>query len=172
MKRIQSARVVAMLLCVAAFGAASIGCKSTDPADKKRGPVATEVNAASDRILWMVTLLALEKSGFPQGSELDPASMVATSGWHMSLAPFKGDGYREQAVVEIDRLGDKRYVVDVRVRRERNDSLTNPLDPTVAKWVGEADNLDRARLVLQHIQSVLGDDIEVGRRRSATFTQP
>ena len=156
---------LALVLCLCPL----VGCASTK--GDERGPVATEVTAASDRILWMVTLMALEKTGFPPGSELDPSTMVATSGWNMSLAPFKGDGYREQAVVELDRLGDKRYLIDIRVKRERNDSLTYPLDPTVAEWAREGDNIDRARLVLQHIRSVLGDDMEVGRRRSGTFTE-
>lgn len=147
-----------------------LACASTK--EDVRGPVSTEVTAASDRILWMVTLMALEKTGFPPGSGHDPASMVATSGWFMSLAPFKGDGFREQAVVELERLEGKRYLVDVRVKRERNDSLTNPLDPTVADWKREGDNLERARLVLQHIQSVLGDEMQVGRRRSDTFDKP
>jgi hypothetical protein len=113
-----------------------------------------------------VTLLALEKSGFPPGTDLNPGDMVAISGWMMSLAPFKGDGYREQATVWLERLEGHQYQVDVRVVRERNESLTNPLDPTVAKWKTDADNLQRARLVLQHIQSELGTDFEVGVKRS------
>jgi len=157
---------LAIVLCLSALA----GCASTN--DGRPGEYEVEVSAASDRILWMVTILALEKTGFPPGSDLDPSSMTAVSGWKMSLAPFKGDGFREQAIVHMERLEAKRYGIDVRVRRERNDSLTNPLDPSVAKWVGEKDNQDCARLVLQHILSQLGGEFEVGARRSKKFEEP
>lgn len=165
--KIRMRTLLALALCLVPLAA----CASTKKKDE-RGPVSAEVTVPSGNILWKVTLLALEKTGFPPGSGHDPGNMIARSGWDMSLAPFKGDGWREQAIVELERLGDKRFLIDVRVTHERNDSLTNPLDPTMAKWVKEEDNLPRARLVMQHVQAVLGETIEVGRRRSETFTRP
>jgi hypothetical protein len=146
------------------------GCRSTTAAASRWGEgewSEATLAAASDRVLWQVTLLSLEKAGFAPGTKMDPVELEARSAWRMSLAPFKGDGFREQAIVRYARLGQGRYDVGVRVRRERNDALDNPLDPARAKWVEEGDNVERARIVLQFVRSFLGEEpIEVGPKQS------
>ena len=60
-----------------------------------------EVPAASDRVLWKIALLALDKQGYPLASGLDPSAMVVTTGWKTQLAPFSGEGFRTRAEVRI-----------------------------------------------------------------------
>jgi hypothetical protein len=148
-------------------------CRSSDPAEPERpGAGRTEVAAPSDAILKQVTLLALDKAGFPPGAERERSDLKVTSGWNMSLAPFKGEGFRERAVVSYERLAGGRYGVEVRVSRERNDELERPLDPALAKWRSEPDNEERARIVLQHIRSMLGSELEVGAPPSRQLRRP
>jgi hypothetical protein len=167
MRRASAGRLAALCLALAV---AIPGCSSTESSRWGKGEWAeSSLAAASDRVLWQVTLLSLEKAGFAPGTEMDPVELEARSSWRMSLAPFKGDGFREQAIVRYERLGGGRYEVGVRVRRERNDAMDNPLDAARAEWVEEPDNLERARIVLQFVRSFLGEEaIEVAPRQSET----
>ena len=100
--------------------------------------------------------LALRKTSFPVGAGLDPARLTATSGWKISLAPFKGKGFREQAVVQFTRETQPgRYKAEVRVKRERNEDLVRPMDLTYAQWEAEPDDVERARVVLHFIEALL-----------------
>lgn len=128
------------------------GCQLPPPTPEWRED---RVVASSERILWEVTVLALEKTGFPIGAKLDPGKLEATSGWMISLAPFRGKGFREQCEVRYTPESDREYKVAVRVRREKNDDLLHPLDLSYAEWVPEPDNADRARIVLQYIRAML-----------------
>ncbi|MFN0243353.1 MAG: hypothetical protein ACKVWV_10720 [Planctomycetota bacterium] len=129
------------------------GCMSSRP---EPGWVRAPVVPASDRVLWEVTALALEKTGFPIGSGFEPGSRSGTSGWRMSLAPFKGKGFREQCVVRFAPSGPDDLTAEVRVIRDKNDDVSHPLDPSYADWKPEPDNVVRAQIVLQYIQSMLG----------------
>jgi len=128
----------------------------------------SKVTASSERVLWEVTLLALEKAGFPIGAKVDPAKLSATSGWMISLAPFRGKGYREQCEVRYTPEGTRTWKVEVRVRREKNDDLVRPLDLTYAQWVSEPDNEERARIVLQYVKSMLGTGWKEADKEGAT----
>ena len=139
--------LVALVLLLAA------GCASTEPKPEWRSDV---VVAESERVLWEVTVLALEKTGFPIGAKLEPDKLVATSGWMISLAPFRGKGFREQCEVRYTPESEREYRVEVRVRREKNDDLLHPLDLSYAEWVPEPDNPERAQIVLQYIRGMLG----------------
>lgn len=134
------------------------GCAMTEPRPEW---VATRVEAGNERLLLEVTELALRKTGFPVGAGLDPAKLSATSGWKISLAPFKGKGYREQAIVKYTRLAPRKFGVEVRVKRERNEDLVRPMDLTYAEWEPDPDNVERARVVLHFVQSLLSTGEEV-----------
>ena len=108
--------------------------------------------------------MAVQKSGFPIGSGIDPGHLTLVSGWHTSLAPFRGAGFREQCEVKYDRIVPRRYQASIRVRREKNDDILRPLDITYAQWKQEPDDYDRARTVMQHIRSLLDTDVEVGSK--------
>jgi len=156
-----------LLLFVASFALAA-SCSTISWLTGSGEPTAVwvpgEVQAQDDRLLLDVTALALQKSGFPIGTGVDPNTLTIRSGWHNSLAPFKGKGYRELCEVRYEKQGARKYKVAVRVRHEKNDDLHRPLDLSYAEWVPEADDVDRARIVLQHIHSLLDTDIEVGEK--------
>ncbi len=118
--------------------------------------IETTIEAPSDSILWDVTRLSLQKTGFPIGTGLERGKMLAVSGWHTSLAPFKSDGFRERAHIEYAPQGSRRYGVKVRVEREVNEDITHPLDLSYAKWESAPDNVTRAQIVLGYIKATLG----------------
>lgn len=161
MIRRQLARMspAALLLVLALL---PVSCTSLEP---KPAWLEREVGAGSDPLLMDCTALAIQKSGFPIGSGIDPGGLVAVSGWHISLAPFKGKGYREQCEVRYARLSAGKYKVSIRVRRDKNDDILHPIDLTYAVWVRQPDNVDRARMVMQHIQSLLGTGVEISSSR-------
>ncbi|MDZ4773112.1 MAG: hypothetical protein SGI72_08245 [Planctomycetota bacterium] len=113
------------------------------------------LTAPSDSILWDVTRLSLQKTGFPLGTGLERGKLLAVSGWHTSLAPFKGDGFRERAHIEYVPQGDRKYGVKVRVEREINQDITHPLDLSYAEWESDRDNVTRAQIVLGYVRAML-----------------
>ena len=159
MIRIPAARLAALVLGLALSLAPA--CKSSEPEPRW---IRHEVEAGNDRLLLDVTGLALQKSGFPVGAGIDPGHLVAVSGWHHSLAPFRGKGWRAQCEIRYQRLGPRRYAASIRVRREKNDDILRPLDLTYAKWIPDQDDTERARTVMQHIRSLLDTSFEVERR--------
>lgn len=118
------------------------------------------LEAPSDTILWDVTRLSLEKTGFPIGTGLDRGKLIAVSGWHTSLAPFKSDGFRERAHIQYTPTGGRTYAVKVRVERETNEDITHPLDLSYADWKSQADNVTRAQIVLGYIKATLGPELK------------
>lgn len=138
---------------------AAAGCKAPAPTPQW---ASARVQSGNERLLFEVTELAFKKRGFPVGAGLDPAKLTASSGWRISLAPFKGKGRREQAVVQFSREKEPgRYKVEVRVRRERNEDIVRPMDLTYADWEADQDDLESARVVLQFIVSLLSTGGEV-----------
>jgi hypothetical protein len=135
-----------------------LACKSSAPEPQWQND---ELSATSEHVLWEVTVLALEKEGYPVGSGLDPATLIATSGWKISLAPFKGKGWQAQAQVKYELAAPGRYKINVRVRRQLNQNLAKPLDLSYAEWEDAPDDTERALVLLQRIRSYLGNDIEI-----------
>jgi hypothetical protein len=145
-------------LRAALLGVLVAGCASSN----KGGDWETaEVRAASQRVLWQITAVAIEQEGFPIGAGLDPSTQVATSGWRLDLAPFKSTGYREQVQVKTERLEPGRFKLFVRVSKESNEDLTAPTDPSRAKWKKAPSDPERARILIQRIKSLLGTELEL-----------
>jgi hypothetical protein len=134
------------------------GCKSNEPMPKW---IHTDVEAANDRTLIDVTAIALQKSGFPVGAGIDPGNLTVLSGWHTSLAPFRGQGWRERCEVRYVKKSPGHYEVAIHVRREKNDDLVHPLDIAYAVWIQEEDDVDRSRAVMQHLRSMLDPEVKV-----------
>jgi hypothetical protein len=150
--------LVPLLLVLAPVGACAW---NSEPEPRWRG---VEVSAPSDRVLWKVTLLSMEKMGFPLAAGLDPGAMVATSGWRTTLAPFRGQGYRTQAEVRMEPVAPGRWHVDARVKRQTNESLAKPLDPRQAEWEWASDDELAATILLQHVRSFLETEIPLTER--------
>ena len=128
------------------------GCLTPKPDPKWVGG---DVKVSSERVLWDLTRMALEQNNFPVGAGLDPAKMVAESGWMHSLAPFRGKGFRERCHIEWKRVAEGHWNLRVRVEREINNDISHPLDMSYAEWDPDPDNEDRAKLVTQYIRSML-----------------
>jgi len=126
---------------------------------------AEEIPMCSQMRLWEITRLAMEKNGFPiVASGFDPKERTAVSGWDRQLHPFKGNGIRERVHVRFRRSENAgQLVVGVRVEQEVNENLARPLDPEYAEWIEADDNPDRAKVVLQYMRSMLGQELSVGK---------
>lgn len=123
-----------------------------------------EIEVPSERLLWEVTVFALEKEKFPVGSRLDPTQLTALSGWRNSLAPFKGKGRRERAEIRYTALGPKLYRVEVRVEREINQDPVRPMDLSYAQWESAPDSQEAAMVLLQRIRSWIQPGLEMRAR--------
>lgn len=151
-------RLLIRLAACAALTAAA--CHVPQPAQW----VPQEIPMCSTMRLWEITRLAMEKNGFPivqQG--FDPVEHSVVSGWDRDLHPFKGNGIRERVHVRYKRSENAgKLILGVRVEAESNDNLAKPLDPEYAEWIEAPDNTTRAKVVLQYLQSMLGQELEIG----------
>ncbi|MFT7670225.1 MAG: hypothetical protein ACI8X5_002933 [Planctomycetota bacterium] len=126
---------------------------------------AEEIPMCSTMRLWEITRMAMEKNGFPIVKiGFDPKDNITVSGWQRSLHPFKGRGIRERVYVRFRRSENAgQLVLGVRVEQQINENLAKPLDPEYADWQPSNDNPDRAKVVLQYMRSILGQELNIGR---------
>lgn len=118
-----------------------------------------EVESPSDRVVWALTLLALESQGFPPGAR-DPAAGEVTSGWKTDLQPFRGEGQRRRARVRLQPLEPGRWKVEARVQVELNQNLVSPLDASRAEWEPGPDDEKASQVLLQHVRARLQPELE------------
>ena len=125
--------------------------------------VEARVATRSETVMYDVVHMSLHKAGYPVGIGADKAARRIVTGWYVSEAPFKGEGYRQKATVQYAPVAEDRFDVRVRVERETNESL-RPLDPRYAKWEQAQDNVRDAERILQYVRSYLSDgsDFEAG----------
>lgn len=156
-----AARLLLALACLT-LALAHSSCAST----KRHPPVwqVDEIEVPSERLLWEVTVFALEKERFPLGTRLDPTTLTAVSGWRNSLAPFKGKGRRERAEVRYTAIGPRLYRVEIRVEREINQDPVRPMDLSYAKWESAPDSAEAAMVLLQRIKSWIAPGFEMRSR--------
>jgi hypothetical protein len=124
--------------------------------------VETDLEVPSERVLRQVALLALEKNGFPPGTEEEGVQNTVSSGWLVSLQPFKGDGTRLKAHVHYDETGPRQWLVGVRVERETNEEMGKTLELARAKWEPGPDDQETATRILNYMQVVLGTEFKLG----------
>jgi hypothetical protein len=137
----------------------------------KPEPVTAELPAASERVLWEVAKLALESEQFLVVVEgFDPKTRSATSLWKKDLHPFRGEGYRERVHVSYEPGAPGRVELSVRVEKQINKNIAKPLDAEYADWHAAEDNVPRARVILQQIQSRLAPPPVVDSSRSGGST--
>ena len=142
----RSAAACALLVCSLA------GCASSE---KDSDWVSAPVAAPSEQILWDVIVQALQRERYPVGAGLDPVTRTAVSGWRNDLAPFRGEGFRERATVQVVPLPAGQFETRVRVEVERNMDIVRPLDLQFAKWEPAPDDRETAELLLQTVRSQL-----------------
>lgn len=149
-----------VLFVLVALCAAS--CRALGESPPKPDWVEREFTAPSENVMWEVVRRSLSRMGFPQGAGMDHASLAAESGWRTQPSVSKDKGFRLRAIVEIDPQGDQRYLVRSHVQKQKNTSIVNPSDPTYAEWKWEPDDVESARLLIQHMRTYLDTTLELG----------
>ena len=102
--------IVCLLLALASSSCASSG--EPDPDWRS-----IEVDAVSERFLWIYSLNGLQRLGFPVGTDANPTERRVRTGWKTDLAPFRGDGRRQFAELFMEPVGEKRWSLSARVVR-------------------------------------------------------
>ncbi len=120
-----------------------------------------EVSAPSDRVLWQLSMLAIQSQGYPLGAGTDTGARLIESGWKTDLQPFRGDGKRWRARMRLTPLEPGRWKLEARVQVEKNQNLVTPLDPVRAEWEHAPDDEGKAQVLLQHVRSRLGPELEL-----------
>jgi hypothetical protein len=128
------------------------------------------VEPPNEVILQQVTIHSLNKVGFPIGTGIEAGKLGGMSGWNTSLAPFKGEGYRERCYVEFEPLGGKRYHMRVRVEKQTNEDIMHPLDLSYADWTPAPDNDTRAKLVVGQVRAFLNPQFRTTAKQDAEKT--
>ncbi len=131
-----------------------------------------DFNVASERVLRQVATLALEKNGFPPGTEEVGAKSTVSSGWRVELQPFKGDGTRSKAHVQYEEKGAAQWHVYVRVEKETNEELAKPLELARAKWESAPDDRDAAARIVRYMQTVFGREFQMGPKNNPAAMGP
>jgi len=149
---------LAVLLALLAFP--SVGCSSTPKEPEARWRT-IEVEAPSDRMVWQLSLLALQNTGYPLASGTDSGARQVESGWKTDMQPFRGDGVRRRATIRLSPLEPGRWKLEARVKSEHNDNLVSPLDPTRAEWKPAPDDEQAAQILLMHVRARLKPAFEL-----------
>ncbi|TAJ15799.1 MAG: hypothetical protein EPO68_12235, partial [Planctomycetota bacterium] len=127
--------LLAALLGLLALAACNSSRKPGHVSGDEPDPVIVhkEITCRSERILDEITRLALSKQGYPGARGLEQDLSIETL-WQNHLGTRKGEGYRQQAIVRYKPLGDDRYELGVRVKRQKNQSIVRPTDLSYAEW--------------------------------------
>ncbi len=147
------------LLTPLALALSLVACRATPPAADW---VEHEFTAPSESVMWEVVRRSLRRMEFPTGAGMDRTGLKAESGWKSRPSPFKDQGFRSRAVVEIDPIGRQTFQVRARVQRQTNEALVNPGDLRYAQWTWEEDDTESARILVQHMRTFLDTDLSPG----------
>lgn len=147
-------------------------CASSGSGDREGDWAEADFNVASERVLRQVATLALEKNGFPPGTEEVGAKSTVSSGWRVELQPFKGDGTRSKAHVQYEEKGAAQWHVYVRVEKETNEELAKPLELARAKWESAPDDRDAAARIVRYMQTVFGREFQMGPKNNPAAMGP
>jgi hypothetical protein len=134
---------------------------STTPEEPEGTWRTLEVAAPTDRMVWQLTLLSLQSLGYPLASGTDSGAHQVETGWKTDLQPFRGEGQRVRAIVRVAPVERGRWKVEARVKREINDNLVSPLDPTRAQWKPADDDVAMANMILMHVRARLAPELEI-----------
>ena len=157
--------LLGLVLCAAL---AASGCSAIEKSEPEPAWQSAVVHAPSDRVLWKLVLQALQRMDYPLGAGLDPGGMKVETGWRLDMHPFSRKGERKMAVLKMKPEERGSWKVEARVKKQTNKELARPLDPRYADWEWEPDDVDEARVLLQHVRSALDD----GRTLTAPDSGP
>ncbi|MCB9883269.1 MAG: hypothetical protein H6834_15880 [Planctomycetes bacterium] len=148
-----AALLLSMSLCLPAC---SILGSDPDP-EWVQGAVVVDTQSA----FWAGVLAGVRSSGMPIARH-DVSTGEVESQWVFAPNAFANDAvmrreslaqpFRRKAHVKISQADDGRYVVAVRVERERNVDEVDPANEMRADWTRERDDVDKAREILERIR--------------------
>ncbi|MFT4537624.1 MAG: hypothetical protein ACI841_003726 [Planctomycetota bacterium] len=147
--------LIFLLACTAGSMTACLSMRATP------NWVERELESPSEAVLWEFSLSALRNQGFTMGSGANPGRLEIVSNWKKDLQAFKGDGKRTRATLRLERLGDGRYNIAVRVEVEVNEDIVQPLDPTFAKWEVAPDDKSMANIIVSRVVARTGVPLEI-----------
>jgi hypothetical protein len=96
----------------------------------------------------------MAQAGFP-APRTDEAHASVGSDWRNELRPFGGSGRRYRATLAIASGENGATLLRARVEVQANGELGRPLDPALADWEDQPDDATRARILLQHVVTLL-----------------
>lgn len=146
--------VAALALCLGA------ACTSTASGEDGEW-VEADLAIPSERVLRQISVLAMERNGFPPGTPDANEPTTIVSGWKIDLQPFKSRGTREKAYVAYEDLGSGKFHVYVRVAKDTNEELAKPLELEQAQWESAADDQEMASRILRYMQTMLGSEFQL-----------
>lgn len=147
--------------CLFSLTLAALAACQTTPEHPEQW-VETTAAAPTDAVLWELSLMAIEEQGFPVGGGANPATMTATTGWRLSLAPFKSQGYRERVHLKLEPAEGSRFKLALHVQRETNENLARPMDVRYAEWEPAPDDEAMAKILISKINARIGERLTVG----------
>ena len=134
-----------------ALVAPCLACSSVD----KTGIGTRGFYSPSFDTVWDVAEKALQEEGFaPDREASSKETKTLVSRYQVSLHPFYGRGYREQATVTIHQ-GTKdanRWSVEVNVLREVNSEMKQPTKAVLADWEDGTRNSQKESLIARRIE--------------------
>lgn len=139
----------------------ALACSSMKDKEPEADWQSAVIHSPSDRVLWKLVLQSLQRMDYPLGAGLDPGGMKVETGWRLDLHPFSRKGQRTMAVLRMKPEERGSWKVEARVKKQTNKELARPLDPRYADWEWEPDDVDEARILLQHVRSALDDGSSV-----------
>jgi len=145
---------LAVLLLAALPACALLGSCGLMGSEEPAWTERTLTQAPPRRELLSYCERALAQAGYP-APELDEAASEAYSEWRMELQPFGKAGRRYRATIQVETLEGGGAVLRARVETQMNTELARPMDPARAKWEDAPDDGTRAKVLLQHLTSLL-----------------
>ncbi|MDA1260430.1 MAG: hypothetical protein O3A20_07380 [Planctomycetota bacterium] len=97
---------------------------------------------------------AMAQAGYP-APRVDEARDAVVSEWRLELQPFAGAGRRFRATIELAGYDRDVGLLRARVEAEKNAEKGRPMDPVLADWETMPDDVNRSRILLQHVVSLL-----------------
>jgi hypothetical protein len=118
-------------------------------------------------LLWAATRTTLTRMGYAvNGETTDHAARYMESHWVEVPGTFRNQGTRTRAIVKFEETGeeDARMLgIQVRVQKQRNENMENPLALEVAEWANVAPDDIRAEGIIHRVKGFFRDRGASGR---------
>jgi hypothetical protein len=143
-----------------------VGCTSTGDLFGREsidsGPLTDQFE-----LLWEATKTTLNGMGYAvKGDSTDHADRYMESHWVEIPGTFRNQGTRTRAIVKFDETGEgdeKNLGIQVRVQKQRNENMENPLQLEIAEWAKQEPDSIRAEGIIYRVKGYFRDASPGGR---------